>query len=178
MGEIVGLMIEDIDLTSVFPAIEFRDNSVRKVKTRLASERRVPIHPEPIRLGFLDYVRMLKARGETMVFPELPLLCPRTELSTGFAKDWTPLLDEALPNARANDKTFHSFRKGGNTSMILVDVPETLRLEVCGHKHKGTNGKHYKGDIHDKAKLDAMAFIPVVTDHLTPRPIRLSPALG
>jgi integrase len=173
MGELLGLLVDDVDLDSEYPAIEIRDNIIRTVKTRLSSERRVPIHPELIRLGFLDYVRLMKSRGEKMLFPELILLRPGTALSTGFSKDWTPLLDEALPEARQNDKTFHSFRKGGNTPMINIHVPETLRLEICGHKHKGTNGKHYKGSIHDKVKLDALAFIPVVTDHLTPRPIRL-----
>jgi integrase len=177
MGEILGLLVEDVDLDSEHPAIEIRDNVIRTVKTRLSSERRVPLHPEPIRLGFLDYVRLMKDRGEKMLFPELILLRPRTALSTGFSKDWTPLLDEALPKAREDDKTFHSFRKGANTAMIRIDVPETLRLDIAGHKQKGTNGKHYKGSIHDKVKLDALAFVPVVTGHLTPRPICLHAAL-
>ena len=135
MSEIVGLLVDDVNSESEFPAIEIQDNELRSVKTRLSSERRIPVHPELIRLGFIDYVRMLKAQSQKMLFPELIILRPRTALATGFSKDWTPLLDEALPDARKNDKTFHSFRKGGKTFRLTSMIEEET---VAGNRKPET----------------------------------------
>jgi integrase len=177
LSEVVGLMIDDIDCDLISPAFEFRDNAVRNVKTRNASERRVPIHPELVRLGFLEFVSTLKMRGEKMLFPELLLRAPNTALAATFDNDWTPIIDARLPDAKSQKKTFQSLRKTGNTGMIQIKVPDPLRLEICGHKQKDTNGRHYKGKIHDAVKLEAMAFIPIVTAHLQKRELRLHPLL-
>jgi len=42
----------------------------RRLKNR-GSERRVPLHPELVRAGFLDYVTARRRNGDGLLFPEL-----------------------------------------------------------------------------------------------------------
>ena len=37
----------------------------------VSSERRVPIHPDLVAFGFLDFVARARARGDERLFPEL-----------------------------------------------------------------------------------------------------------
>ena len=68
VSEIVGLEVADVDFSQ--NAIHIRPNSSRRLKTR-CSERDIPLHPEIVRLGFLDYVALIKTTNSCLVFPEL-----------------------------------------------------------------------------------------------------------
>jgi len=54
-----GLAIDDVVTDAAVPYMHFRVNAFRRLKTA-ASDRKVPIHPLLIELGFLDYVAAMK----------------------------------------------------------------------------------------------------------------------
>lgn len=64
-----GLMLDDVFDDEHVPFFHFRANALRRIKTA-ASDRRVPISGRLLELGFLDYVRALRALGHKALFPE------------------------------------------------------------------------------------------------------------
>ena len=170
LSEACGLSIDDIDLEA--PSIIIRTTDLRRVKTH-SSARRVPIHPELLRLGFIEYVSVLKRLGHTSLFPELH--GSATDFSVLFNKKWAPVLRAALPNAQMQKKSFHSTRKTGNSAMIEGKVPSSVQYYIMGHALTDVNGRHYTEVPSDKAMLEALSCIPIITDHLQEGTLRLHP---
>ncbi|MEK9802904.1 MAG: site-specific integrase, partial [Curvibacter sp.] len=87
------------------------DGRVKKTLKNASSHRKVPIHSELIRLGFLKHVEKLKEQGSQLLFPDWP---PYSGRAAGKAEKWfrqliqdTNLRDET-PGARLVG--FHVFR--------------------------------------------------------------------
>ena len=174
LSEIAGLMLTDVD----FPARAFivADNQIRRIKTP-QSKRRVPFHPELIRLGLLDYLSEINRLGYDVVFPDLKLRGVKTPMGALFYKVFRPALDQALPHASQQRITLHSTRKTGNTAMIAGKVIDPTRHRVMGHQIPGVNGRHYTAPLPDEVLLEALMHIPVVTHGVRCSPIRLASGL-
>src|SRR5690606_31287957 len=77
--EICGLEVADISVDHPVPHFDIRNNDTRgrdgekAGEKRLARRRALPIHPALIRLGFLDYVKAIRADGHAARLPELYL---------------------------------------------------------------------------------------------------------
>ncbi|PYN67089.1 MAG: hypothetical protein DMD90_06650 [Candidatus Rokuibacteriota bacterium] len=69
-NELCGLLTRDVkQIDGVWcPVVE--DSEVRTLKTA-SSTRRIPVHPELIRLGFLDFVERQRAARQARLLPEL-----------------------------------------------------------------------------------------------------------
>lgn len=67
--EICRLTLKDLILEPI-PRIFIRPTETGDVKTENAV-RRIPLHSEFIRLGFLPFVEAMGAEGETLLFPEM-----------------------------------------------------------------------------------------------------------
>jgi integrase len=65
-----GLLVSEIDDDGELPCFRVENNWIRKLKS-VQSKRRIPIHPELVRLGFLEYVAALRNCGHQLLFPEL-----------------------------------------------------------------------------------------------------------
>jgi len=71
MSEIGQLRVPDIKRESCIHYLDITDEGENSgVKTE-SSRRRVPIHPELIRLGFLEYVTGLSNGGTERLFPTI-----------------------------------------------------------------------------------------------------------
>lgn len=69
--EYCGLAVDDvIQDNGDIPYIHIAANAFRRIKN-LQSVRNLALHPEIIRLGFLDYVEAVKALGYQRLFPDL-----------------------------------------------------------------------------------------------------------
>ncbi|MGP0061771.1 MAG: hypothetical protein ACLPID_21100 [Beijerinckiaceae bacterium] len=176
LGEILGLMVTDIDSAPPIPSLKLRRNQIRGLKTKKTSKRRLPIHPELLRLGFLEYVAELQNAGHQMLFPELRKRGDKTALSSLFNKEWTKILDHQLPNARSETKTFYSFRHTGNTQLLGV-VEDSVRIKLMGHAGTTVNERVYSKEIPDEIKFNALLKLSNVTENLVRFPIQLSPLL-
>jgi hypothetical protein len=100
-------------------------------------------------------------------------------MSNLFNKSWVPILDAALPKARQEKKTIHSFRKGGNTQLTTIPsiVAPEVRLQLMGHKQNSVNGRHYLAPFPDHVKLAALNNLTVTTAAVLPAKIRLAAAV-
>ncbi len=152
------------------------DNEIRRIKTP-QSKRRLPIHPELLRLGFMDYVAEIDRLGHTILFPDLRLRGEKTSMGALFYKTFKPALDLALPHAGAQRITLHSTRKTGNTALIAAKVLDAVRYQLMGHQIPGVNGKHYTAPLADAVLLEALLNIPLVTHGVQRSAIRLARGL-
>lgn len=160
LSELVYLELGDIDLEQA--TLKIRPTRRRRLKNAV-SRRTLPLHPELIRLGFLDYVRSRSGARSDLIFAEISQFGENTPLSNLFDKRWTVVLDEAVPSAREERKTFHSFRHFGNTEMIRRLVLDPIRESMMGHEGSTVNSRNYKKTLKPEDLCTAIAAIPAVT---------------
>ena len=99
---------------------------IKKLKTR-NSVRDVPVHPELIKLGFLDFVG---ASQREWLFPEMPR-GDAPKMSDQFSKRFRTFLKPTgiwVPRR----KVFHSFRNTFNDALRNAGVSRELREPVMG----------------------------------------------
>lgn len=96
----------------------------------------MPIHSHLLKLGFLDYVRALRSKGEDRLFPEL-----RFDVHKGYGKDsgrWFNelFLGKTLKLPRNGKKVFHSFRHNFTTLIDEAGYDEHSRerRQLIGHE--------------------------------------------
>ena len=63
-------MLANIQFDARIPYFSLAPNKYRRLKN-LQSRRKVPIHPELLRLGLRAYVEAIAALGYDLLFPEL-----------------------------------------------------------------------------------------------------------
>ena len=194
--EICGLEIADVTVDHPTPHFEIRDNLTRgrdgeKAGEKRAARRRyLPIHPELIRLGFLNYFEAIRKEGHVALFPELyPAGAEKRGGAFFYERAWQHMVDyiaEKLPlpkNEKGKGPDIHSIRALGASFYEVDGVNENMRADVMGHAREGTNGKHYSKRIQtegiDVVLPERLAFmvkyVPVITSHLAATPSRLLP---
>ncbi len=170
--EYCGLLVSEIEPEAEIPAIRIEPNFIRGLKNP-ESKRRIPIHPELIRLGFLDYVAALQAIGHVLLFPELKAAAASTPMGDVFDQSWQEMRLAAIPSAKEDGKVLHSLRHWCNNEMKQAGVAAEIRKDILGH----TNGDTNEGRYSDVARLRVMAIalaqLPQPSAHVSPVPIRL-----
>jgi integrase len=136
--ELCQLAITDILKVDDIWAISINDDDYKSVKSD-AARREVPIHPQLIQLGFLDYVEDAKKYG-TMLFPYLVpdqfgKFSPTPSERFGKYLDTLEIIDK--------HKVFHSFRKTANNHLKQKGVPEEMRCQYVGHERESLNSNTY-----------------------------------
>ncbi|MDO8799420.1 site-specific integrase [Phenylobacterium sp.] len=102
-----------------------------KLKNRW-SARRVPIHSDLIRLGFLTYVETAREAGQARIFPEL-----RPDKYAHITANWSKWFGRYLrgtikvTNRRMR---FHSFRHAFKDYAREAEIPEDVNDAFTGHK--------------------------------------------
>ncbi|MXP25404.1 hypothetical protein GRI39_05015 [Altererythrobacter indicus] len=193
--EICGLEIADVVVDHPVPHIHIRDNFTRgrdgekSGEKRLARRRKIPLHRQLIRLGFLDYVEAVRAEGHVALFPELYLFESKRGGAQFYDRAWRFMVQWIFDRmeVRVNDKgkgpDIHSIRALGSSFYEVDGVNEILRADVMGHDRTGTNAKHYSKRIQTEGleivlreRLEFIhRYVPEITTHLDPTPIRLLP---
>ncbi len=171
--EICGALVTDvIVMLGGIPHILLRDNQYRRLKNA-QSERPVAIHPELIRLGFLDYVAAIKALGYELLFPDLYSPTTQSLLGDRYHDQLRPVLDQAGITAKGTGS--HSARRGFGNNLKQKGVDAEKRAELLGHGGDSETTERYCDDYELQVLYDAILKLPVVTEHLKPMPLRLVP---
>jgi integrase len=106
MGEACQLRTDDIEHEHGVPVLQVRPGEATRLKTK-HSRRTVPIHPELIRIGLLDFATRQREAGHDRLFPELQP--DRRGTYSGDFQRWANRwLDHT--GARAERQSFHSTR--------------------------------------------------------------------
>lgn len=151
--ELAGLATEDVTELKGIPVILIRSNAHRKLKNG-QSERFVPVHPDLIDLGFLDYAA---GRGPGLLFD---VKKKGKTFGNHFEYGWQKVKNAVI--ADDDRKTFHSFRHSAVQTLIDANVPLHVRADLFGHDHEHIQGNLYGGLGKEEALLYAVKLLPSV----------------
>lgn len=140
LEEIGQLRAQDIAEERGIPCFFLRPEA-GSIKT--GEERRIPVHPELLRLGFLRYVEETKKAGKERAFPELERGAGG-KLTDSWSKWFGRYLREtvAITDSRI---TFHSFRHAFKDACREAGIAEEIHDILTGHKRGGV-GRSYGSD--------------------------------
>ena len=193
--EICGLAVDDIFTEGEIPYFIIRNNLIRGYDGGMSGEKRVarrralPIHPEILRLGFLEYVQSIRAEGHKALFPELYTNPTKRgghhfyEIAWYHIFTWIHSQRSAPISPKGKMSDIHSIRSLGSSFYELDGVNEIIRSDIMGHSRPGINGKHYSKRISTEGvaiviseRLDfIIKYIPNITADVPSRPINLLP---
>lgn len=140
-GELLQLFASDVRKEAGILYLDFNSEGSKHLKTD-TSHRRVPLHPELVRLGFLKYVEQQREAGSgARLFPSLRASVQGV-LTSRFSKWLSPYGQSLIAPSPGVRKTFHSFRHGFKDACREAGVPEDVRDQLCGHKNP-TVGRGY-----------------------------------
>lgn len=95
------------------------------------SRRRVPIHPELLRCGFLGYVAETKAAGHSWLFPRLSS-APDRKRTASFSQ-WFSRYLRGVVKVDNPREVFHSFRHGFMEAGRAAGIAREVRYQFTGH---------------------------------------------
>lgn len=125
LNEACQIRVADVVTVDGVHLIQVRaEGEGARLKTA-AAERPVPVHPELVRLGFLQHVEQQRKAGEDRLFPDLPLGKMGT-YADPFSKWFGRFLTKA--KVTAPNVVFHSFRHGWRTRL---DNAERSNKEIA-----------------------------------------------
>jgi integrase len=167
LEEIAALSLAEVILDHPVPHFVFRENESRGLKT-MASERKVPIHPVLIELGFIRYVFSQNKLKKKDLFPDLrPNAGTKTSWGDRTHYGFNIAVANALGAARVqNDKnkTFHSFRHYICTELgRFKDLKDKTIQDIVGHENVGTTDRIYKDPTELEVMLEALSRLPDLT---------------
>jgi integrase len=142
LSELTGLRISDVTHNQLVGGecifITPDRKAARRLKTK-QSERFVPVHPELIKLGFLDFVAaQAKVRGEKeWLFPEA---APGTNGAAAYSKWFGRYIGAHGVTDEA--KVFHSFRHLFTDALRVADVSDELRQALLGWSGGGIPARY------------------------------------
>lgn len=147
--EICQLDRADVKMIDNIPCIEFTDEGDKRLKN-YASLRTVPVHPELVRLGFIDFVKKGKAEK---LFASLTLDADG-RYGSKFGKRFARILDKlGITDSR---KVFHSFRHNWTDAARNALVPPEIRYRLAGREDReaGSENDYGHGDYTPSLLLD------------------------
>jgi integrase len=140
INELSQPYLDDFTCENGLWRLHIHDEQNNRTKTE-SSERYLPLHPDLIALGLLDYLEDVReVSPEGRIFPYL------LESSlNGFGDVPSEAFGRYLDKLKIDSakKVFHSFRHTINHHLIGKSVPQSDREELLGHAPDGTNVEHY-----------------------------------
>ncbi len=197
LGELCQLDLKDFVEVEGIPCIDINDIEApdldvpaggrkKRVKTKNA-RRLVPVHGELIRIGLLDYVKGMRAKGELHLFPELSRT--RRDGPAHAASNWFQRYRKTAGLEAKQEAVFHSFRHLFISTLLDNDVSPHQVAPIVGHEADLITGQVY-WDKRDATKrkptvdafelsADIAALIPSVSEiAIQPRRAGRKPAAG
>ncbi|SNS89686.1 Phage integrase family protein [Sphingomonas laterariae] len=166
--EISKLMTADIGGAAGIRYIAIAVTPTGRIKNR-QSKRLIPIAQELIRLGFLDFVEAARARGDTVLFPELVPPKPGRAMGDVFYKRHWRAIARHLPFLKPG-QAVHAFRHMVSTELKDAEVYVETRNDLLGHVTTSGMAHRYSKATRLRKLAAIIDLIPNVTAHLEPVP--------
>lgn len=173
-----GLALDDIYDEADVPFFHSRVNRFRRIKTA-SSDRRVPIHPLMIDLGFLDYVRAMRDGGHEALYPEF------LHLTMGFDHIFYDKVFETwrktmFPNGTSRKKDnkdvdVRSIRSRCITHLEEIGCPKALTQAIVGHEVGDVTSDTYREDPAPELFLPWVTQLGALLPPIKAYPLRLRP---
>jgi integrase len=139
-GELIQLGANDICHRDGIDFISINAENGKSLKTK-SSIREVPIHPELVKCGFLEYVAARRAAGDDRLFLEL-----KRETSDRITEKFSKAFLRYRRSIGITDprKVFHSFRHSFKEACRAASIGEEIHDSLTGHSN-GSVGRGYGG---------------------------------
>ena len=143
----ITLQYDDIIEKNGIPCINFRENHPIKQFKNEASERIVPIHPQLVKLGFVDYVcsrqKKLNAKGTDFIFPKCQTASGEYNNKYTIRYIFNFFKEIKVKTNPHDGFDFHSFRKNASIAMQDAHIPQTYINDIIGWEGKTTMEQSY-----------------------------------
>ena len=104
------------------------------------SKRRVPVHSQLVKLGFLEYLQRREKEKSPLLFPPSPKVKGRPTPGDAVGKWFHRLRKKTAVTGR---KPLHSFRHTVITRLVGAGVPQDMREILVGHASDTVHGQTY-----------------------------------
>jgi integrase len=141
--EAVQLVREDVGCEDGIWFIDINeddDNDTGKRVKNESSIRRIPLHPELVRLRFVDFVKTRPAGSR--LFPDISI-GPETQRHRHASKMFNKLLTSA--GVKGPKKVWHSLRHSFEQACRDSRVDSAVMDQLQGHSQKGMRGSYGDG---------------------------------
>ncbi|MFP8778232.1 DUF6538 domain-containing protein [Hydrogenophaga sp. RWCD_12] len=137
LGELCQLTPADVQTIEGVPAITITEEGGDKTVKTDAGTRAIPLHPELIRLGFLNYAQRMRDQRAASLWPRMSL---RKDKPSDYFGRWFLLLRESVGLQGAGGVTSHYFRHTVRTVMHRAGMSEATMDRITGHETPGSVG--------------------------------------
>lgn len=151
--EICKLLVSDVGIEQGIAFIWIRYTITGRLKN-LQSVRKIPLHRELIRLGFLEFVEARKSiahlavnnlgKSDHELFPDLRPTKGKDYGSMFYRDIWIRLVAAAFSNP--GDENIHSFRHGFENFLDATGCTEKEGNDLFGHETKSSTRRKVYGD--------------------------------
>ncbi|NOX41603.1 MAG: site-specific integrase [Alphaproteobacteria bacterium] len=156
LNELCQLDVGDVQEEDGIPFLKLTDEGeYQRNKTNLT--RRSPLHPVPLKLGFLSFVSQRRQRGPGLLFAGLKR-GNYGYYSDAMTKNFSAYL-KAI-GAKTEKTSFHSLRHNFEDACRNSRVEWSIMNALQGHAEKGQGGRYGDGYHLEvlKAEMDKLAY--------------------
>lgn len=143
LNEIGQLHTEEVSEEEGVPFIHFKHDPGTGRTTKDKKHRKVPIHPDLVRIGFLEYVADLKAKHEKQLFPLLVVTRQDGKAADKWGARWWSSYVKDTVGIERIPKPFHAFRHTFIYNAINSGFPYDHRMRIEGHAMNTVADKSY-----------------------------------
>ncbi len=154
-SEVGQLLVRDVFEEDGIPCLRISDEGEhQKVKTEV-SLRTVPLHPELLRMGFMDWVHGKRKAGETRLFPAAKATAVNGQ-GNWITKAFSRHLAEVSEGWEPAKRGFHSLRKTFIQELQGAGVVSELSAQIVGHELDDEHHSTYSRDFTAVEKLNGL----------------------
>lgn len=137
-GEIAGLQVANVQHETDTPLlfIVADRKAGKRVKTKI-SERVIPLHPQLVKLGFLEYVEERASEGENVWL--FPTVAPDQYRALDAWSKWFNRYLRTKAGVKDTNKVFHSFRHRFQDELRQATPDEELRDAIQGRSNQSVS---------------------------------------
>ncbi|MBR0553766.1 hypothetical protein [Stakelama marina] len=177
-NELCQMPLANIYEDALVAHFKIRASRDQTIKTA-ATDRDLPIAPKLIELGFLDYVRALRSKGEYWLFPELNTT--KVPARKRFREDvFVPLLQHHFPDGTSSlldgkDIDTQSLRKFATTYLrkATPKIELGIRQAYFGHERATTLEGTYEDDPSLEELMPCVKRMGLLIEAIEHYPLRL-----
>ncbi|OEZ02465.1 MULTISPECIES: site-specific integrase [Stenotrophomonas] len=154
-SEVGQLLLKDVFEEDGIPCIRISDEGEhQKVKTEV-SLRTVPLHPELINMGFLEWVDGKRKEGQVRLFPAAKATAVNGQ-GNWITKAFSRHLADVGKNWEPAKRGFHSLRKTFIQELQGAGVVSELRAQMVGHELDDEHHSTYSREFTAMEKLSGL----------------------
>ncbi|MDP1700619.1 MAG: site-specific integrase [Aestuariivirga sp.] len=145
-GELAQLKLHDIREEDGVPFLRITDEGGDQSVKNAGSIRRVPVHPELLKLGFMEFVKSRREESNSESWLLEGLVTNRKGDRGDAWGRWFGRQLRRLKIDHNGRKVFHSFRHTFIARCREAEIEEEIRFALTGHSDGGSVGRSYGGD--------------------------------